>query len=92
MSAESADVRWKQRLASLQKALARLDEGVAIASPSAIELQGTIKAFEICFELGWNVLKDFLRPAASRTSSGRATSSDARAPSGCSTTPSCGSR
>jgi nucleotidyltransferase substrate binding protein (TIGR01987 family) len=55
------DVRWKQRLASLEKALARLQEGAAIAAPTPIELQGTIKAFELSFELAWNVLKDYLR-------------------------------
>jgi nucleotidyltransferase substrate binding protein (TIGR01987 family) len=61
MTAPSPDVRWKQRLASLEKALARLDEGAAIAAPTPIELQGTIKAFELSFELAWNVLKDYLR-------------------------------
>lgn len=55
------DIRWHQRLASLHKALARLDEGASLPAPTPLELQGTIKAFELTFELAWNVLEDYLR-------------------------------
>ncbi len=57
------DVRWMQRLAHFRKALAQLDEGVALArerSLSRLEEQGLIQAFEFTHELAWNMLKDFL--------------------------------
>jgi len=38
------DVRWKQRLASLEKALARLQEGAAIAAPTWNVLKDYLRA------------------------------------------------
>jgi nucleotidyltransferase substrate binding protein (TIGR01987 family) len=56
------DVRWHQRLQSYRQALAQLGEAVALAQSrplSRLEQQGLIKAFEFCFELAWNVMKDY---------------------------------
>jgi nucleotidyltransferase substrate binding protein (TIGR01987 family) len=57
------DIRWVQRYNNYQKALAVLERTAALAadrSLSEAEQQGLIKGFEFTFELGWNVLKDFL--------------------------------
>ena len=58
----SLDIRWRQRLQSYQQALAQLGDAVALARSrplSRLEQQGLIKAFEFCFELAWNVMKDY---------------------------------
>jgi len=57
------DIRWQQRLHNFRKALAQLDEAVALMHQrelSRLEKQGVIQAFEFSYELGWNTLKDFL--------------------------------
>ena len=54
------ETRWKQRLASFGRALARLNEACAQESYSNLERAGLIKTFEFCFELSWKVLKDLL--------------------------------
>lgn len=57
------DLRWIQRLNNFSKALRRLQEAnrlSEIRALSDLEQQGAIKAFEFCYELGWNVLKDYL--------------------------------
>lgn len=56
------DVRWKQRLQNYQRALARLQEAVALRATrplSNLEQQGLIQAFEFTHELAWNVMKDY---------------------------------
>lgn len=56
------DVRWLQRLANYQRALARLREAVQLANSrplSDLEKQGLIQAFEVVFELAWNLMKDY---------------------------------
>lgn len=61
---EQEDIRWKQRFSNYRKALGRLNEGVALSQQrplSQLEKQGLIQGFEFTFELGWNVLRDFLR-------------------------------
>lgn len=61
---QQEDIRWKQRFSNYQKALDRLAEGIALSQErplSQLEKQGLIQAFEFTFELGWNVLRDFLR-------------------------------
>lgn len=60
----SQDVRWHQRLANYQRALARLVAAVALRQSrplSDLEQQGLIQAFEFTHELAWNVMKDYLR-------------------------------
>jgi nucleotidyltransferase substrate binding protein (TIGR01987 family) len=57
------DVRWKQRFANYRRALSQLSAQVAKADTDTVndtlEL-AIIQAFEFTFELGWQVLKDFL--------------------------------
>ena len=56
------DVRWKQRFSNYQRALARLQEAVALQATrplSNLEQQGLIQAFEFTHELAWNVMKDY---------------------------------
>ncbi|MCY0880092.1 MAG: nucleotidyltransferase substrate binding protein [Firmicutes bacterium] len=58
------DVRWIQRLSHFRRALHRLREADALAAArplSPLEQQGMIKAFEFCYELAWNLLKDYLQ-------------------------------
>lgn len=57
------DIRWKQRLSSFQKILADLREICARRLDHRLdkfELLAVFKAFELCFEMAWNLLKDFL--------------------------------
>ncbi len=56
------DIRWKQRFANFERALAQLASAVELSSVrelSQLEKQGVIQAFEFTHELAWNVLKDF---------------------------------
>ncbi|PKM10968.1 MAG: nucleotidyltransferase [Gammaproteobacteria bacterium HGW-Gammaproteobacteria-3] len=58
------DIRWQQRFNNYRKALFQLKEAVQLSrqrSLSNLEKQGVIQAFEICHELAWNVLKDYLQ-------------------------------
>ncbi len=54
------DIRWKQRFSNFEKAFMNLDLAVKISDPDTVQKAGIIQFFEICFELGWKVLKDFL--------------------------------
>jgi nucleotidyltransferase substrate binding protein (TIGR01987 family) len=56
------DIRWKQRFANYQKALAKLqdaldqfDEGM-----TDLEKEGMIQRFEYTYELAWKTLQDLL--------------------------------
>lgn len=56
------DIRWQQRLANYNRALAQLNDAVALhhqRSLSKLEQLGLIKAFEFTQELGWKVMKDY---------------------------------
>ena len=56
------DIRWQQRLANYQRALAQLQAGVNLRQSrplSELEQQGLIQAFEFTHELAWNVLRDY---------------------------------
>lgn len=57
---ETQDIRWKQRFAHFQKAFRLLEQTITIAHPSDAERAGLIQFFEMSFELGWKVLKDYL--------------------------------
>lgn len=62
MPIEPLDIRWQQRLANYQRALAQLTDALALRTRrplSQLEQQGLIKAFEFTQELGWNVMKDY---------------------------------
>jgi nucleotidyltransferase substrate binding protein (TIGR01987 family) len=55
--------RWLHRLDSYHRALARLDDAVALMEERALselEQQGLIQAFEFTYELAWRLLKDYL--------------------------------
>ena len=52
--------RWQQRFSNFKKSFALLEKINHIDSPSEAEELGLIKSFEICFELAWKTLKDYL--------------------------------
>lgn len=57
-------LRWIQRLASFTRALSQLDAAVSLADQrplSELEKQGLIHSFANTHELGWNVLRDYLK-------------------------------
>lgn len=58
--ADSQDVRWKQRLNSFERALTQLTKFIEKGELNELEEHGLIQAFEYTFELGWNVLRDYL--------------------------------
>lgn len=56
------DIRWKQRLSNLSRALIQLESAVVLSKErklSDLEKQGLIQAFEFTHELSWNVMKDY---------------------------------
>lgn len=55
----TTDIRWQQRFAQFQKSFKLLQTALAIETPSEVERAGLIQFFEITFELGWKLLKDF---------------------------------
>lgn len=58
------DVRWIQRLSNFSKALSQLESAVNLSKQRALselEQQGVIQSFEYTHELGWNVLRDYLK-------------------------------
>lgn len=57
---ENPDIRWRQRFANYKKALQQLTKFIDKADLNELEQQGLIKAFEYTYELGWNLLRDFL--------------------------------
>ena len=62
MNKDNFDIRWIQRFANFQSALAQLKDGVDTFNSrdlSLLEKQGLIHAFEFTHELAWNVLKDY---------------------------------
>lgn len=54
------DIRWQQRFANYQKALAQLAKFIAKGELNELEEQGLIHSFEYTHELAWKTLKDFL--------------------------------
>lgn len=59
---ENQDIRWKQRFANFERAIARFTEIVnqAKSGLTDIEKEGLIQRFEFSHELAWKVMKDFL--------------------------------
>jgi nucleotidyltransferase substrate binding protein (TIGR01987 family) len=55
-----ADVRWQQRFSNFQAALQQLEGFFEPPALNEREQLGLIKAFEYCFDLGWNTLRDLL--------------------------------
>jgi nucleotidyltransferase substrate binding protein (TIGR01987 family) len=56
---EPQDIRWRQRFSQFEKAFFLLQDAIKIANPSVVERAGLIQFFEMAFELGWKLLKDF---------------------------------
>ena len=54
------DIRWQQRFANFCQALEQLETFFQPPALNERERQGLIKAFEYCFEPGWNTLRDLL--------------------------------
>ena len=57
------DIRWQQRFANFCLALDQLETFFQPPPLNERERQGLIKAFEYCFDLGWNTLMDLLLAA-----------------------------
>jgi nucleotidyltransferase substrate binding protein (TIGR01987 family) len=57
---DNLDIRWKQRFVHFQRAFVLLESALKIEHPSEVERAGLIQFFEVAFELGWKVLKDYL--------------------------------
>lgn len=56
-------IRYKQRLENLGKALDNLNAALTLKDERALsklETQGLLKAFEFCYELAWKSMKDYL--------------------------------
>ena len=60
MAIKAQNIRWQQRFGNFRKALAQLKKFIDKGDLNELEEQGLIQAFEYTYELGWNVLKDFL--------------------------------
>ena len=57
------NIRWRQRLATFQRALGRLEEVVTLQRQrqlSPLEKDGMIQRFEYTQELAWKVLKNYI--------------------------------
>jgi len=61
---KSPDIRWTQRFANYQKALAQLSRFVQKEKLNEMEEQGLIKAFEYTFEMAWLTIKDYYKDQA----------------------------
>ena len=61
------DVRWQQRFSNFSRALVQLDSFFEPPELNEREQQGLNKAFEYCFELVWNSLRDLLRSQGNAT-------------------------
>ena len=60
MYMEDTDVRWRQMLYGLNRAITLLQKFVTKGeSLNELEEQGLIKAFEYTYELAWNTMNDF---------------------------------
>jgi nucleotidyltransferase substrate binding protein (TIGR01987 family) len=56
------DIRWQQRFANFNQALAQLTEAIDLEATrplSNLERQGLIKAYEYTYEMAWDVMKDY---------------------------------
>jgi len=51
--------RFKRYFENFERALKNLDEAVNIAKTD-IEIDGAIKRFELCYELSWKLIKEWL--------------------------------
>lgn len=58
----NVDIRWKQRFDNFDRAFVLLREALdnGLAALSQLEKEGTIRRFEVAFELAWKTMKDYL--------------------------------
>ncbi len=54
------DIRYIQRFENFEKSFLLLKQSLEIGAPSIVEKAGVIQFFEICFELSWKLMKDYL--------------------------------
>ena len=56
------DIRWQQRFQNYKKALRLLQTCMPVdeQNPTPIETLALVQAFEMCTELAWNVMKDYM--------------------------------
>ncbi len=52
--------RFLQRVQNFSRSMKLLEDALAIPEPSETERLGIIKSYEICFELAWKGIKDYL--------------------------------
>lgn len=57
---ENSDIRWKQRYTNFTKSLDLLETAVKIEQPDIVQKAGTVQFFEMCCELSWKLMKDYL--------------------------------
>jgi len=53
-------IRWKQRFINFEKSFKLLERTLSIPTPSEAEKGGIIQFYEVCFELSWKTVKDYL--------------------------------
>ena len=56
----SSEIRWRQRLEHLERAMRDLEDACQLTSYSKLERAGLVQIFELAFELAWKTLKDLL--------------------------------
>ena len=57
---EGEDIRWKQRFINFNKSLELLESALKIEQPDVVQKAGIVQFFEMCCELSWKVMKDYL--------------------------------
>lgn len=57
---EREDIRWKQRFRNFNKSLELLESALKIEQPDVVQKAGIVQFFEMCCELSWKVMKDYL--------------------------------
>lgn len=57
---EGEDIRWKQRFINFNKSLELLESALNIEQPDVVQKAGIVQFFEMCCELSWKVMKDYL--------------------------------
>ena len=54
------DIRWKQHFRNFNKSLELLESALKIEQPDVVQKAGIVQFFEMCCELSWKVMKDYL--------------------------------
>ena len=54
------DTRWKQRFVNFEKSYNLLNQYINRPIETQLEKAGIIQFFEICFEISWKLMKDYL--------------------------------